>query len=202
MQPVISSHTGLIEGTTPLHRTLPGRIGLSVAATLFIAACAHMSIPLFFTPVPITLQTFAVILIGMALGPVAGFSTMVLYLAEGAAGLPVFSPAGPGGVAHLLGPNAGFLFAYPLAAAAAGWIVRIMPRLAPRVVSRFSGAIIAGIGSSVITFVLGAGWLAHLLHLGSTAVWGLAVAPFLAGEAIKIAAAAAIFSSFQKWRRC
>lgn len=197
MQPVISSQSGLIEGTRPLHQTLPGRIVLSVAATLFVAACAHVSIPLFFTPVPITLQTFAVILIGMVLGPVAGFSTMVLYLAEGAAGLPVFSPAGPGGLAHLLGPNAGFLFAYPLAAAAAGWIVRSMPRI----VSRFSSAVLAGIGSSVVTFALGAGWLAHLLHLGSTAVWSLAVAPFLAGEAIKITAAAGIFSSFQKWRR-
>ncbi len=197
MQPVISSQSGLIEGARPLHQTLPGRIVLSVAATLFVAACAHVSIPLFFTPVPITLQTFAVILIGMVLGPVAGFSTMVLYLAEGAAGLPVFSPAGPGGLAHLLGPNAGFLFAYPLAAAAAGWIVRSMPRI----VSRFSSAVLAGIGSSVVTFALGAGWLAHLLHLGSTAVWSLAVAPFLAGEAIKITAAAGIFSSFQKWRR-
>jgi biotin transport system substrate-specific component len=197
MQPVISSQSGLIEGTRPLHQTLPGRIVLSVAATLFVAACAHVSIPLFFTPVPITLQTFAVILIGMALGPVVGFSTMVLYLAEGAAGLPVFSPAGPGGVAHLLGPNAGFLFAYPLAAAAAGWIVRSMPR----VVSRFSSAVLAGIGSSVVTFALGAGWLAHLLHLSSPAVWSLAVTPFLAGEAIKITAAAGIYSSFQKWRR-
>jgi biotin transport system substrate-specific component len=197
MQPVTSSHTGLIESTKPLHETLPGRIVLAVAATLFVATCAHVSIPLFFTPVPITLQTFAVILIGMILGPVVGFSTMVLYLAEGAAGLPVFSPAGSGGLAHLLGPNGGFLFATPLCAAAAGWIVRSMPR----VVSRFSSAIIAGIGSSVIAFALGAGWLAHLLHLSSAAAWSLAVAPFLAGEAIKITAAAGIFSSWQRWRR-
>ncbi len=197
MQPITSSHFGLIEGAKPLHETLPGRAVLAVAATLFVAACAHVSIPLFFTPVPMTLQTFAVILIGMVLGPVAGFSTMVLYLAEGAAGLPVFSSAGPGGIAHLLGPNAGFLFAYPLAAAAAGWLVRSMPRA----VSRFSNAVIAGIGSSIITFALGAGWLAHLLHLGSTATWSLAVAPFLAGEAIKITAAAGIFSSMQRWRR-
>jgi biotin transport system substrate-specific component len=197
MQPVTSSHSGLIEGVKPLHETLPGRIVLSVAATLFVAACAHVSIPLFFTPVPITLQTFAVILIGMALGPVAGFSTMVLYLAEGAMGLPVFSPAGPGGIAQLLGPSGGFLFATPLAAAAAGWIVRSTPRF----VSRFSSGVLAGVGSSVIAFALGAGWLAHLLHLGSTAVWSLAVAPFLAGEAIKITAAAGIFSSLQRWRR-
>jgi biotin transport system substrate-specific component len=192
-----SSHSGLISGSQPFHKTLTGRIVLTIAATLFMAVCAHVSIPLFFTPVPITLQTFGVILIGMALGPVAGFSAMVLYLAEGAVGLPVFSPSGLGGMADLLGPNAGFLFAYPLAAAAAGWIVRSMPR----VVSRFSSAVLAGIGSSIITFALGAAWLAHLLHLGSTAAWTLAIAPFLAGEAIKITAAAGIFSSLQRWHR-
>lgn len=197
MQPVTSSHSGLMQGAKPLHETLMGRAALAVAATLFVAACAHVSIPLFFTPVPITLQTFAVILVGMALGPVAGFSAMALYLAEGAMGLPVFSPAGPGGIAHLIGPDAGFLFAYPLTAAAAGWIVRSMPRF----VSRFSSAILAGIGSSIITFALGAYWLAHFLHLGSTAAWSLAVAPFLAGEAVKITAAAGIYSAAQRWRR-
>lgn len=196
MQPVMYSNSGLIDSTMPRQETLPGRIAISVAATLFVAACAHVSIPLFFTPVPITLQTFAIILIGMTLGPVVGFSTMVLYLAEGAIGLPVFSPQGPGGLAHLLGPSAGFLFAYPLAAAAAGWIVRSLPQAA----SRFSRAILAGLGSSVITFALGAGWLAHLLHLDNAAVWSLAIAPFLGGEAIKITAAAGIFSSLQRWR--
>jgi biotin transport system substrate-specific component len=122
---------------------------------------------------------------------------MVLYLAEGAVGLPVFSPQGPGGIADLLGPSGGFLFAMPLAAAAAGWIVRSLPGA----VSRFTRAVIAGIGSSVVAFILGAGWLAHLLHLGSTAVWSLAVAPFLLGEAIKITAAAGIFSTLQRWQR-
>jgi len=197
MQPVSSFQSGLMQNTTPLHESLTGRAAVVVAATLVVAACAHVSIPLFFTPVPITLQTFAIILLGMVLGPVAGFSTMVLYLAEGAMGLPVFSPQGPGGLAHLLGPNAGFLFASPLAAAASGWLVRSLPRA----VSRFSSAIIAGIGSSIVTFALGAGWLAHLLHLGSTAIWSLAIAPFLAGEAIKITAAAGIFSAFQRRQR-
>lgn len=197
MQPISSSPSGLMHNTKPLHETLTGRVVISLAATVFVAVCAHVSIPLFFTPVPITLQTFAIILIGMALGPVAGFSTMLLYLAEGAMGLPVFSPQGPGGIAQLLGPSAGFLFAAPLAAAVAGWIVRS----APSVVSRFSRAILAGIGSSIVTFALGAGWLAHLLHLGNTAVWSLAVAPFLLGEAIKITAAAGIFSALQKWQR-
>lgn len=197
MQPISSTSTGLMHNARSLHETLPGKIAISVAATIFVALCAHVSIPLFFTPVPITLQTFAVILIGMALGPVAGFSTMLLYLAEGSAGLPVFSPAGPGGLAHLLGPNGGFLFAYPLAAAVAGWIVRYLPFD----LSRFSRAILAGIGSSIVTFAIGAAWLASLLHLGSAAVWSLAITPFFLGEAVKITAAAGIFSAFRRWQR-
>ena len=63
---------------------------------------------------PLTLQNFAVLLVGMLLGPVAGFSAMVLYLAEGALGLPVFTPYAAGGVAHLLGPNGGFLILLPV----------------------------------------------------------------------------------------
>jgi len=197
MQPITSSRTGLIEGSRPLLQTMTGRIVLCFAATLFVAACAHVSIPLFFTPVPITLQTFAVILIGMALGPLAGFSTMLLYLAEGAAGLPVFSPQGPGGIAQLLGPTAGFLFSYPLAAALAGWAMRSMPRT----VSRFGSGIIAALVSSTVIFAMGAGWLAHLMHLSAATVWGLAIAPFLLGEAIKITAAAGIFSGLQRWQK-
>ena len=197
MQLITSSRTGLIEGSQPLLQTRTGRIVLCFAATLFVAACAHVSIPLFFTPVPITLQTFAVILIGMALGPVAGFSTMLLYLAEGAAGLPVFSPQGPGGVAQLLGPTAGFLSSYPLAAAAAGWAVRSMPRT----VSRFTSGIIAAVGASIVIFAMGAGWLAYLTHVSTATVWTLAVAPFLLGEAIKITAAAGIFSGLQRWQK-
>lgn len=197
MHLITSSPTGLMQGSQPLHKTIPGRIAICVAATLFVAACAHISIPLFFTPVPITLQTFAVILVGMVLGPIAGFSTLLLYLAEGAAGMPVFSPQGPGGIAQLLGPTAGFLFSYPLAAAAAGWVVRSMPRT----VSRFASGIIASLCATIIIFALGAGWLGHLLHLSGSAVWGLAVTPFLLGEAIKITAASGIFSGLQRFRR-
>ena len=196
MQSALTSHSGLAPRTEALQTSLTGRIGLVVAASAFVAVCAHVSVPLFFTPVPLTLQTFAVILVGMALGPVAGFSAMVLYLAEGAMGMPVFSPHGPGGVAQLLGPTAGYLFAYPLAAAAAGWVVRAMGNG-----SRFARAVAAGIAADVIIFALAACWLARLLHLGTSAAWALAVAPFLLGEVIKITAAASIYSAFQRWQR-
>lgn len=197
MQTSISTHSGLAHRSELLQESLPGRVALVVAATALVAACAHVSMPLPFTPVPLTLQNFAVILIGMVLGPVAGFSTMVLYLAEGAMGMPVFSPHGPGGIAQLLGPTAGYLFSYPLAAAAAGWVVRSMRHVG----SRFTRAVVAGIVANVVVFTLAAYWLAHLLHLSSFAAWTLAVAPFLPGEAIKITAAASIFSGMQRWQR-
>ncbi|MEO6981986.1 MAG: biotin transporter BioY [Edaphobacter sp.] len=197
MQSVLPSHSGLAPRSFALQESLPGKIVLVVAASVLVAACAHISLPLPFTPVPLTLQTFAVILVGMALGPVAGFSAMVLYLAEGAMGLPVFSPAGPGGIAQLLGPTAGYLFAFPLAAAVAGGLVRGLDG----VVSRFTRAIVAGVASTAVILALGTFWVAHLLHLGTVAAWTLAIAPFLIGEAIKITAAAGIFSSLQRWRR-
>src|SRR5437899_2004673 len=125
MQSAIPTQLGLTHRTGSLQESLVGKTVLVIGATAFVAACAHVSLPLPFTPVPLTLQNFAVILVGLALGPVAGFSAMALYLAEGALGLPVFTPSGgPTGIAHLLGPNGGFLFSYPLAAATAGWAVR------------------------------------------------------------------------------
>jgi biotin transport system substrate-specific component len=180
-----------------IHETLTGKALIVIGASIFVAACAHLSTPLPFTPVPITLQNFAVILVGMMLGPVAGFSAMVLYLAEGAIGLPVFTPHSVGGVAHLLGPTAGYLFSYPLAAALAGWVVRAMQR----VTSRFRSALVASTVASLPIFALGASWFAHLLHLGGSATWTLAVAPFLLGEVIKITAAAGIFSAMRRWQR-
>lgn len=191
------SQSGFAHSTRSLTETIPGRIALAVAASLFVAVCAHVSLPLPFTPVPITLQTFAVVLVGMILGPVTGFSALLLYLAEGAAGLPVFSPHGPAGMVRLLGPTAGFLFAYPIAAAVAGLVVRE----AHAVPSRFARGVMAGIAASVIIFAMGAGWLAHVAHLNAAAAWHLGVAPFLPGDAIKIIAAAGLFSSFERWKR-
>jgi len=190
------SHSGLAQRSESFTQSLPGRAVLVVAATALVAVCAHISFPLPFTPVPLTLQTFAVILVGLALGPVAGFSALALYLVEGAAGLPVFSPQGPGGIAQLLGPTGGYLFSYPLAAAAAGWTVRALPQL-----SRFTRAAIAGMAATIIIFALGAGWMAYFNHLAAVAVWTLAIVPFLPGEAVKIAASSGIYSALQRWRK-
>lgn len=198
MQSAIPSQLSLTHRSGSLQESLAGKTLLVIGATAFVAACAHISLPLPFTPVPLTLQNFAVILVGMALGPVAGFSAMVLYLAEGALGLPVFTPSGgPAGVAHLLGPNGGFLFSYPLAAATAGWVVRAMQPLT----TRFRSALMAATAATLPIFLFGAAWFAYFAHHSVSATWSLAVAPFIPGEIVKITAAAGIFRSIQRWRQ-
>ena len=94
-----------------------------MSASLFVALCARVTVPLPFTPVPLTLQNFGVLLVGLTLGSRRGFAALALYLVEGACGMPVFNPAGPGGVAQLLGATGGFLLAYPFVAGLAGWIM-------------------------------------------------------------------------------
>src|ERR1700680_4820589 len=79
------------------------QVALVVGGSLFIALCARITIPLPFTPVPLTVQNFGVLLVGLLLGSRRGFAALALYLAEGAMGMPVFSPVsplGPGGIAH------------------------------------------------------------------------------------------------------
>ena len=99
-----------------------GQVAIVVGASLFVALCARIVLPLPFTPVPLTLQNFGVLLVGLVLGSRRGFAALALYLSEGLIGMPVFSPTGPGGLAQLLGPTGGFLLAYPLVAGIAGWI--------------------------------------------------------------------------------
>jgi biotin transport system substrate-specific component len=197
MQSAISSQLGLDQRIGSLQDSLAGKALLVIGASAFVAVCAYISLPLPFTPVPLILSNFAVLLVGLALGPAAAFSALALYLAEGAAGLPVFAPNALGGIAHLFGPTGGYLFAYPFAAATAGWLVR---RLDP-VTSRFRSALIASTAATLPIFLLGAGWLALFAHLNLSATWALAVAPFIPGEILKITAAAGIYSSFQRWRR-
>jgi len=197
MQSTLPLSSGISFDPAQLRRSLAGRVALTVAASGFVALCAHVSVPLYFTPVPLTLQTLAVILVGLTLGPALGFSAMALYLAEGAMGMPVFSPHGLGGVAQLLGPTGGYLFSYPLAAAVAGWMVRTV-RIGN---SRFAAALLAGSVASIFVFAMGAGWLAHFKHLGFGPVWLTAIVPFLLGEVVKVSAAAGIYSSLSRWYR-
>jgi biotin transport system substrate-specific component len=171
--------------------TRTGKVLLGLAATLVVAAAAHVAIPLPFSPVPLTLQPLAVLGVGLALGPVAGFLTMLAYLAEGAIGLPVFAPTGVGGWLQIIGPTGGYLLAYPLVAAIAGGVTRL---LSPRS-TRFLAAILGCAAATVVLFLCGAAWLAQIAHLSPAQAWHVAVLPFLPGEAVKIAVASGVYST-------
>lgn len=179
-----------------LNQTLSGKIALVLAASLFVALCAHASVRLPFTPVPLTLGDLAVVLVGVALGPVAGFAAMIAYLAEGAAGAPVFNPGGGGGLVQLFGPTGGYLFAYPLAAAAAGALVRGLRRGGS---SSFLGGAVAALAGSIIILTSGVAWLSILLHLGAVTAFKLGALPFLPGQAVKIVACAGIYAALSRW---
>ena len=159
-------------------------LGLAFAFSLLIAASAQIRIPLPFTPVPITGQTFAVLLCGALLGSRWGALAVVLYLAEGAMGLPFFTGAASG-LAYLLGAKtAGYLFGFLPGAWLAGILCeRGWDKSVPR------AALAMSLGSLVIS---GCGWivLSHLIG-ASTAFTG-GVLPFLPGDALKIALAAAL----------
>jgi biotin transport system substrate-specific component len=168
---------------------------LGIAATVVIAIAAHISFTLPFTPVPLTLQPLAVLGVGLAFGPVGGFLTLLAYLAEGACGLPVFSPAGPGGVAQLFfGATSGYLLSYPLVAAIAGGLAGGLERR----VALFAAAALACTAATVLLFACGAAWFHLFTHLPARAVWIETVAPFLPGEAVKVVAAAGIYSALRR----
>lgn len=169
------------------------QIALIVGGTVFVAVCAQKgSISLMpLTPVPLTIQNFAVLLVGLLLGSRRGFAAMMLYLVAGVAGLPVFSPAGPGGIGQLFGGvTGGFLLAYPFVAFVAGYVFE-------RSTGTFARAVIAGILAEALLFAGGLCWLYVFTHsLTKAAYFGLYW--FVAAEVIKVMAAAGIAS---RWRR-
>ena len=128
------------------------------------------------------MQTFAVLLLGMLLGPVLGAATMLLYLVEGAAGLPVFSPHGLGGLAQLTGPSAGYLLCYPVAALLAGASFSALRRSLPVLAAAAASAVLA----DAVILIAWSAWLGAFLHLTSTHAFTAGVTPFLGGEALKL----------------
>jgi len=164
-----------------------------LAGSALLAASAHVSIPLFFTPVPFTLQPFAVLLLGLMLEPSLAFATLAAYLVEGAAGLPVFTPQGPLGILHLMGPDGGFLLAYPFAAFLVSKLRRTLPRT-------FTFAAVSAAAGAVVYFLGGASWLAVVIHQPMSVAFDLAVWPFVAGDALKVVLAAAIVTGYARFR--
>ena len=179
------------EVASPRSRTLDAalQIALIVGASLFVAICARLSLPIPGTPVPLTLQNFAVLLVGLSLGSRRGFLALALYLAEGAAGLPMFSPFGAPGILRLVGPTGGYLIAYPFVAALAGYIYQ-------RGKQTFLSAAVAGIAGELLLFACGISWLYILTHsLARALSFGLYW--FIFAEVIKVMLAAGIV---RNWR--
>jgi len=166
-------------------------VTLAFVGSLLLVASAKISIP--FVPVPLTLQTLVVLLLGMAYGWKLGAATVLLYLAEGAAGLPVFTgtPERGLGVAYMLGSTGGYLAGFVLAAAICG-------HLAERGWGKThaSTAIAMLIGSMVI-YIPGLAWLGFLFGWDKPILaWGLT--PFLLGDLIKLLLAVGLFPLFWK----
>ena len=173
------------------------KAGIALAGSALVAVCAHVALPLYFTPVPLTLQTLAVLLVGLLLSPRMAAVTLGAYLLEGAIGLPVFAPGvlGVGGLAHLFGPTGGYLLAYPLAAAIASFLWRGTAQRG------FIAAALSAAAGSLAILVVGAFWLAIFSHASVENVLTLAVIPFLPGDALKIVAAAGLANGFVRMRR-
>jgi len=158
---------------------------LIVGASLFVALCARVTVPLMpLTPVPLTAQNFGVLLVALLLSSRRGFAALTLYLLEGAAGLPVFNPTGPGGMAQLLGPTGGFLMIYPFVALLAGYIFE-------RGAKTFVRAALAGLSAEFLLFIGGLAWLYVYTHSLARAAY-LGLYWFLAAEVMKVMFAAAI----------
>jgi biotin transport system substrate-specific component len=170
--------------------------GVVLAGSALVAVCSHIAVPLWFTPVPLTLQPFAVLLLGLLCSPGLAAGTLTAYLAEGALGLPVFAPglSMTGGSTHLLGPTGGYLLAYPCAA----MLISTLWRRGGR---GFSRALVSAALGNLVILSCGALWLAALTHSSARTALTLAVLPFLPGDALKVVAASALAVGFQRLRR-
>ena len=190
----ISPGTTLADYLVPVRRPsialrLVRDILLIVAFSALTALCSLFSFHmLWLTPVPITLQTLAVLLTGAALGSKRGALAMLLYLAEGALDLPVFA-GGLGGFPLLLGYTAGYLWAFPIAAFVTGLLCeRGLDR-------RYLTSALAMLPGSLIIYALGVPWLAVVLHLNLAQAALAGMVPFLIGDLLKLLIAAALLPS-------
>ncbi len=154
---------------------------LIAGGSLLVAWMAQVKIPLPFTPVPLTGQTFAVLLVGAALGSRRGVTSLLLYLVEGIAGLPVFA-GGAGGLAYLAGPTGGYLLGFVCAAFLVG---RLAESGRDR---RFRTALWIFLAGETVIYLCGLPWLA--LHIGFEKALIAGLLPFLPGDAVKLLAAA------------
>jgi biotin transport system substrate-specific component len=178
---------------TVLERIVRGRVAVNmllvIGASVLVAIAAQIAIPIPFSPVPLTLQPIAVLLVGVALGSTRGAAALALYLFEGASGLPVFAQ-GHGGALWLLAPTAGYLFSYPAAAWIAGWF-------SERGWGSSAVRAVAGMLTALAVIYLG-GWSWLSLLIGPQKAFVAGVAPFILADILKIAIGAALLPQAQK----
>jgi biotin transport system substrate-specific component len=179
MEEAAPIHRVMIEAVW-LHSGIAREVTLILVGSLLIALTAQLQIRLPFSPVPITGQTFAVLLLGALYGRKRGAATVMTYLVLGAVGLPVFA-GGASGIARLVGPTAGYLVGFVVAAFVVGLLSE---RGWDRKPWTTAGSMIIGSG---IIYLAGVLWLSRFV--GWPAVWGTGILPFLPGDAIKIALA-------------
>ena len=176
-----------------LTRIVRGRVALDVTlvvgASALIAIAAQIAVPVSFSPVPLTLQPLAVLLVGVTLGSVRGAAAAALYLLEGFGGLPVFSQ-GHGGPMWLAGPTAGYLYSYPFAAWLAGWLSE---RGWGSTTLRAVCGMLAALG---VIYLGGWSWLAALS--GARMAWLAGVKPFILADIVKIALSASLLPQLQR----
>ena len=164
------------------HEGLARKAGLVLGGSLFIALAAQVSVPFF--PVPLTLSTLAILIVGLTFGSRLGAAALLAYLAEGAMGLPVF--AGGMSTASLVGPTAGFLYGFVGMAWLAGLAVE--RGVARGVISTAA----CGIAISALLYIPGLAWPALALGKSAPDLWAYWMAPFLLGDAVKAVIAAMV----------
>lgn len=171
-----------LAGLTPLKKHWAGQAALVVAGSLLVALLAQVSIPLPFTPVPVTGQTLAVLLVGGALGSRLGGLSMLVYLLEGAIGLPVFANHAAG---LPMGPTGGYLVGFVLEAAVVGWLAE---RGWDRSVLK---SILAMVIGEVVLYAIAVPWLG--IYVGFPHAVPLGFTPFVLGDALKLMIAGGMF---------
>jgi len=177
-----------------LTRVIRGRAALDVllvvGASMVIALAAQIAIAVPFTPVPLTMQPLAVLLVGITLGSTRGAAAAALYLLEGFSGLPVFAQ-GHGGAVWLAGPTAGYLFSYPCAAFVAGWF-------SERGWGSSTLRAVAGMLVALGVIYLG-GWSWLSAFAGAHGAWVAGVRPFILADIVKVAIGAAFLPQLQRF---
>ena len=182
MSATIATRATIAERALGARTGLPAQIGLAVAGSLLLAISAKLSVQL--GPVPFSFQTLMLLLVAGCYGRNLAVGTVLLYLAEGLAGLPVFTPTTALGSAAFVGPTGGFLAGFVVCAAIVG---EAADRGLDRSPLTLAPAMLVGI---IALFAIGFAWLAFGFGLGAGTAWTAGVAPFIVGDLVKIAIAA------------